>query len=198
MRIRKMTRARALGTPHRFSRLVLATTCRLQQRPQHQQALEQIKPQDYLVRRLVVLLTQYLAIPLLHPLVLQRPHRQHLHLRFHLAVLQRPRLGLLLRTLSVLVLVLVPVLALLVECSEAFWVNKVVDCSDKGKGSRRHQPPHRLGPAVKLHQRAIFLGIRQAQEAAVSLATSLQGLGRQPFRASISHQKLQMMRLPLL
>src|SRR5277367_5761124 len=124
MRIRKMTTARALGTPHRFSPVALATTCRLQQRPPHQQALEQIKPRDYLVRRLVVLLVRYLAIPLLHPLVLQHPHRQHLHLRFHLAALPQPRLGLLLRTLSVLVLVLVLVLALalLVECSEAFWV----------------------------------------------------------------------------
>ena len=191
-----MTTARALGTPHRFSPVALATTCRLQQRPQHQQALEQIKPQDYLVRQLVVLLVRYLAIPLLHPLVLQHPHRQHLHLRFHLAALPRPRLGLLLRTLSVLVLVLV--LGLLVECSEAFRVNKVVGCLDKSKDSRRHRPPHRLGPAVKLHRRAIFLGIRPAQEAAVSLATILQGLSRQPFRASISRQKLQTMRLLLL
>jgi hypothetical protein len=191
-----MTTARALGTLHRFSPVALATTCRLQQRPQHQQARGEIKPQDYLVRRLVVLLARYLAIPLLHPLVLQHPHRQHPHLRFHLVALPRPRLGLLLRTLSGLVLVLV--LALLVECSEAFWVNKVVDCLDKSKDSRRHQPPHRLDPVVKLHQRAIFLGILPAQEVAVSLATSLQGPSRQPFRASISRQKLQMMRPPLL
>jgi hypothetical protein len=196
MRIRKTTTARAPGTPHRFSPAVLATTYRLQQRPQHQQVLEQIKPQDYLVRRLVVLLARYLAIPLLHHLVLQHPCRQHRHLHFHLAALPRPRLGLHLRTLSVLVLVLA--LALLVERSEAFWVNKVVDCLDKNKDSRRHQSQQRLGLAVNLHQRAIFLGIRQAQEAAVSLATSLQGRGRQSFRASISRQKLQMMRLPLL
>jgi hypothetical protein len=85
-----------------------------------------------------------------------------------------------------------------VERSEAFWVNKVVDCLDKNKDSRRHQSQQRLGLAVNLHQRAIFLGIRQAQEAAVSLATSLQGLSRPSFRASISRQKLQMMRLRLL
>jgi hypothetical protein len=195
MRIRKMMTARALGILHRFSPVALATICRLlQRRPQQQQALEQIKPQDYLVRRLVAPLARYLAIPLLHPLVLQHPHRQHLHLRFHLAALPRPRLGLLLQTLSVLVLVL----ALLLERSEAFWVNKVVDCLDKSKDSRRHQPLHRLVPAVKLHPRVIFLAIRQAQEAAASLATSLQGRDHQPFRASISYQKLQMMRLPLL
>jgi hypothetical protein len=173
MRIRKKMTARAPGTPHRFSLPALATTYRHQQRPQHQQVLQQIKPQDYLVRRLVVLLARYLAIPPLHHLVLQHPYRQHLHLRFHLAALPRPQLDLLLQTPSVLALALVPALALLVECSEAFWVNKVVDCLDKSKDSRRHQPQHRLGLAVKLHRQAVFLGIRQAQEAAVSLATSL-------------------------
>jgi hypothetical protein len=214
MRIRKATTTRALGTPRRSSQVALATY-RLQPRPRPQQILGQIKPLDYLVRRLVVLRARYLAIRPLHHLALQHLYRQHPHLRFHLAALPRPQLDLLLRTLSALALALVRAraralalaramalalalaLALLVECSEVFWVNKVVDCLDKSKESRRHQLQPRLGLAVKLHQRATCLGIRKAREAAVSLGTSLQGLGRQSFKGSISRQKLQTMRLPL-
>ena len=191
MIIRSPTRARAQATPRHYSAVALVATYKLRQKPQQQPAREQIRPPDYLVHQLVVLL-QYLEIPHLPRPGLRPLHQQHLHPHSHLEALLRLRLAL----LRLMPLVLVP--ALLAASLETPAHNREEDCLVKSKDSRRNKLPQRLPPVVNLPRQATYLATRRVQEVAVHLAISLRRLDRPSFKVSISHQKPQMIYLQLL